>query len=94
MWGLQIVFALEDEALLWTPDKQPGKLLLDEILRSSNFGQIPGEKKTRWLIGKFLLCEHQDIKICLHRFLRLLLDSYMGAFVFLLAEGQGIQIII
>ncbi len=62
MWVLQTVFALEDEALLWTPDEKHGKLLLDEILRSGNFGQMSGEKRPKGLLGSFFYVNAKTLR--------------------------------
>jgi hypothetical protein len=62
MWVLQTVFALEDEALFWTPDEKHGKLLLDEILRSGNFGQMSGEKRPKGLLGSFFYVNAKTLR--------------------------------
>ncbi len=39
MWVLKEVFGMENKYLIVTPDNKRGQLLLDEIMKSGNFGQ-------------------------------------------------------
>lgn len=45
MYVLQIVFGLERDKMLWCPSEKDGIFLLNEIMRSGNFGQSDIRKK-------------------------------------------------
>ena len=45
MYVLQIVFGLERDKMLWRPSEKDGIFLLNEIMRSGNFGQSDIRKK-------------------------------------------------
>lgn len=45
MYVLQIVFGLERDRMLWCPSEKDGIFLLNEIMRSGNFGQSDIRKK-------------------------------------------------
>lgn len=45
MYVLQIVFGLERDRMLWRPSEKDGIFLLNEIMRSGNFGQSDIRKK-------------------------------------------------
>lgn len=45
MYVLQIVFGLERDRMLWSPSEKDGIFLLNEIMRSGNFGQSDIRKK-------------------------------------------------
>ena len=45
MWVIREVFCLDDEYLLWAPNKTDGEFLLNEILQMGNFGQ--GDQRFR-----------------------------------------------
>ena len=45
MYVLQIVFGLERDKMLWCPSEKDGIFLLNEIMRSGNFGQLDIRKK-------------------------------------------------
>lgn len=45
MYVLQVVFGLERNKMLWSPSKKDGIFLLNEIMRSGNFGQADVRKK-------------------------------------------------
>lgn len=45
MYVLQIVFGLERDSMLWCPSEKDGIFLLNEIMRSGNFGQSDIRKK-------------------------------------------------
>ena len=45
MYVLQVVFGIERNKMLWSPSKKDGIFLLNEIMRSGNFGQSDVQKK-------------------------------------------------
>ena len=45
MWVIREAFCLDDEYLLWAPNKTDGEFLLNEILQMGNFGQ--GDQRFR-----------------------------------------------
>lgn len=45
MYVLQVVFGLEHNKMLWSPSKKDGIFLLNEIMRSGNFGQLNLQNK-------------------------------------------------
>lgn len=45
MYVLQVVFGLKQDKMLWEPSKKDGIFLLNEIMRSGNFGQADLQKK-------------------------------------------------
>lgn len=51
MWILHEIFGLENEQMLWKPHKINGEFLLNEVIRSGNFGnydtRLP-RKRTKW----------------------------------------------
>lgn len=49
MYVLQIVFGLERDKMLWCPLEKDGIFLLNEIMRSGNFGQSDIRKKAIYL---------------------------------------------
>lgn len=44
MWGLGFVIGLQKENMLWEPCVKDGKMLLEEILKSGNFGHMDETK--------------------------------------------------
>lgn len=45
MYVLQVVFGIERNKMLWSPSKKDGIFLLNEIMRSGNFGQLNLQNK-------------------------------------------------
>lgn len=63
MYVLQTVFALEPEYLLCAPDKQRGKLLLEEVLEGGNFGHYDKRGNKRTLINKVKKRTHKFLRV-------------------------------
>lgn len=47
MWVMGYVFGLQREQMLWKPNEKDGHFLLDEIMRSGNFGKHDEKLQTR-----------------------------------------------
>ena len=51
MWVLGHVFGLQKEFMLWKPCEKDGRMLLEEILKSGNFGhqdEIKADLSNKW----------------------------------------------
>lgn len=53
MWILKTYMGLPEKCLLWEPNKEDGEFLLDEIMRTGNFGRMDERRPEGHRIGTF-----------------------------------------
>lgn len=88
MWLMQEVFGLDKEYLLCEQNEKYGRFLLEEVMRSGNFGKhdVKGMKAMGSAIGRYLYNLKRDIrliKICPHE---ALWDPFFNVYQFVMRQ--------
>lgn len=64
MWVLGEVFGLEHDLMFWTPNERNGSFVLDEVMKTGNFGHMDETKKyKRNRVGSFFYVNSEALRM-------------------------------